>query len=171
MGSAPPLESTSTLDAILSFIGSRRFIALLFVLFFWGGGAALAVWNHRLSSMVQIEATVIDAWPLKRTSRGFGRDRTTSISYVPKVRFAYQLNGRRYEAEDAKWDLVLATPQATEDLIRRDYQKGSKLSVYVSPDNPTEALIYRDIPSAVFAIALVMGAISAGFLVKSWRAG
>jgi hypothetical protein len=40
----------------------------------------------------------------------------------------------------------------------------------VNPARPSEALIRRTIPPVVFGIALVLGAVSAGFLVRFWRA-
>jgi hypothetical protein len=157
-------------DALLGFIGSSRFIALLFVLFFWGGGAALFVSRAILQTFVPTPASVVRAWPLKTVSHGRGRWAMTTVSYSPRVRLAYEFKGQQYESVDMNYDVQSVTEEGVKEIIRRDYQPGAALTAYVNPARPSEALIRRTIPPVVFGIALVLGAVSAGFLVRFWRA-
>jgi hypothetical protein len=63
-----------------------------------------------------------------------------STSYTSKVRYAYVVNGRRYESGCMRFGMTSGGRKASESFVRQ-HPPGSQMTVYYDPARPSQALL------------------------------
>lgn len=127
---------------------------VLFVLVFGGLGIILITVGTReffiqkraLASAVAVDAEILSATVRKSTSADTDtrllRDNSTT-SYMPEVRFAYTLNGVRYES-DLLYPTVIVKGFASRESAQeeiRDYEKGVRVKAYADVSAPERGFL------------------------------
>jgi Protein of unknown function (DUF3592). len=94
--------------------------------------------NQALENPVNVSATVTDTGIQEDSSRRGG------IDYQPVIQYEYSFEGQEYTSDNmypggqSPKDYNL---QSSAKEVVEDYTQGSKLNVYVPPENPGEAFI------------------------------
>lgn len=127
---------------------------VLFVLVFGGLGIMLITVGTReffiqkrvMANAVEVDAEILSATVTQSTSpdmdRRLLRDNSTT-SYSPEVRFAYMLNGVRYES-DMLYPTVIVTGFASRERALeeiKDYTSGAKVRAYADASSPQRGFL------------------------------
>jgi hypothetical protein len=127
---------------------------VLFVLIFGGLGIMLITVGTReffiqkrvMANAVEVDAEILSATVTQSTSpdmdRRLLRDNSTT-SYSPEVRFAYTLNGVRYES-GMLYPTVIGTGFASRESAQAEiqaYEKGAKVKAYADASSPERGFL------------------------------
>jgi hypothetical protein len=107
-------------------------------------GAALAYLFRQRTAAKQAASV---AWPtvqgeVTRAWVHSFRDNNQNLQYMARVKFAYEVQGRRHESERIAWGgrASAATSGEAQTLVDR-YPTGSPVAVYYNPQKPKEAVL------------------------------
>ena len=81
--------------------------------------------------------------------------------FVPVIHYSYQFNGKHYES-DRYYFGVSGGSEARVKSIQRQYPPGSQARAFIDPNNPTEAVLNREIKISWLMVCLVIAMIASG---------
>jgi hypothetical protein len=76
------------------------------------------------------------------------RDRERFL-YRPVVRFAYEVDGRRYESDRYAFDETSSSDDAYATRVAQKYPPGRTVTAWIDPDRPEVAILERSAPGPV----------------------
>jgi hypothetical protein len=166
--SSPALDAAKRSKAGL---GCLMLFALPFALFGGGMGVVVArdLWLWQAAQQwVETPATLLEA-KLDSNSDGDG------ATYRATARYSYEINGRRYESEDVSLhsgsDNIGSYQQDRGRELEALLKAGGATVCYVSPHDPRDALLFRDLrPGMVvfkLMFAVVFGGVGFGLLAAA----
>lgn len=130
-------SKTSSFDAVLNLLGPL-FAFSVGGIFVYIGYYLLKKDQTIIKSWQMVEAEVLSSSMLTKTEsrkndRGLFYDQTT---YCPSIRYSYSYNNRKYSGEDSSY---YSSSQSEIELALSKVSEGSKISIYVNPNNPSES--------------------------------
>jgi hypothetical protein len=152
---------------------------LLFGAMFFGMGA-LFCWIMGVSPLLQAldsrewaeTACIIDSSAVKRHHSSDGTTYSVAISYT------YQVQGRHYQSDRYNFSSASSSGHRSKAAVVARYPVGSEQVCWFDPEDPSRAVLSRDIPSIVYfifpftSIFMLIGLIAllgtAGLLPKRW---
>ena len=156
--------------------GPKKWIQLIFVVVcaipFAGFGVFMTGWVVRdlwtynaIQSWEATPATLLQAELKGKRNRKGGSCQATA-------RYRYAVNGKSYECDrvalHAEADNIGGFQREHGEDLERLLKQGQPITAYVNPDDPTEAILFRDLRPGMVAIkgmfALVFGAIGFGII-------
>lgn len=73
-----------------------------------------------------------------------GRSRSkqsSTVRYTPKVHYAYQWEGQRYESRNVSAGELFLSKSEAEQLVKSDFAVGKTIKVFVNPNDPSDSLL------------------------------
>ena len=94
---------------------------------------------------------------------GFGSPNTV---YQPKVKYAYEVNGRKYINKVIKpcGNLAISIPGRAQQTIQQ-YQKGDEVMIFYNPDKPQESCLEQTEEVSLFYIGIGVVFAVFGYLI------
>jgi ABC-type transport system involved in multi-copper enzyme maturation permease subunit len=99
---------------------------------------------YKSSNWVIVEATLLSA----TIDQHYSQDgNTTSLTYTPKIAYQYEIDGSFYSGRKVSW----TEEYNDSDMLDKaryfvsQFKAGKPIYIYVDPDNPAEAVAYKDI--------------------------
>jgi len=140
----------------------RRLRAALAVLLAWSGVVvvtAYGVWFH--GGDVVLHGLDQERWRAQEGRVLRSRAYTTkgnknSTHYHWEVRFAYEVNGREYVADQFRFRGDIPDSKSAVHALAEAYPKDKKVWVYVDPDDPTGAVMERSFPVRLFVALMLL---------------
>jgi hypothetical protein len=136
-------------------------------------GTALGVRQHRrLTAHVPVRAVVVESRVVETVDRS-SVNRVTRSSR-PVVRLVYRVDGTDHETTDATPLMQAGDAQFAETIVA-SHPVGLATTVWVDPDDPTDAYLLRQVTSAPYVLVLLsfalawMVAFSASRMRTRWR--
>ncbi|HVK79378.1 MAG TPA: DUF3592 domain-containing protein [Verrucomicrobiae bacterium] len=153
----------------------------VFVLMFAGLGAMMlyvGVTQHFLQQRIveyarPIEVEILHSEVTRSVSSDtdtrIGRDNSTT-TYAPEVRFRYVVNGRAYESEMMRPNIIETTYGSHEDAAAElvDYPSGARVQAWVDDTHPENAflILEKGIGPIVF---MIVGLVAFGVAYLAFR--
>lgn len=173
----PKSQSTHRPKAVLAFGGVALLVVLALVItaIATDQGGWIAVAFALVLPIVVVIAVMVKLAEVKRAA---GWTRTTARIVrsemaketrfdkqveVPKVEFEYTVKFHRFRGGRVSLGEYVSGPQ-----VLRRYGVGSSVPAYVNPDDPTEAVLERDLPKFFGAIWVFVGALFAIIAAAAW---
>jgi hypothetical protein len=133
------MTTEMTLSAICG-AGLFLFFAVLFGVIYWRG-----VWKNRASrGWHSVTSQVLESG----TAGGTGDD-----SPRPYAVYEYVVSGRAYRHDRI---FLVDKPGGNAGAIAAQYPAGRQVEVYYNPNNPAEAALVRNMPSAALYLGLTL---------------
>jgi len=89
-----------------------------------------------------------------------GRIKTSSdgdgATHTPIIRYRYVVGGVEYISDRYAYWAVATSDYAHVSRIVRDHPKGRKVTVYYDPDNPADAILQLEVPTAMYFLLLFL---------------
>ena len=157
-----------------------KVIGLLFGGIFFGMGA-LFCWMMGVGPLLQSQAS--QEWPqvscvIESSEVGRHRD-SDGTTYSVDIRFSYSLRGSRYQSDRYDFAAGRSSGRSAKAAIVARYPVGSQQLCWVNPQDPSQAVLCRDIPRSVYfvipfcsvfmiiGICVMLGTL--GWLPRKWR--
>ncbi|MDX1951586.1 MAG: DUF3592 domain-containing protein [Verrucomicrobiota bacterium] len=84
------------------------------------------------------------------------RNARKSETYIPVIRFAYEVNGRSYTSEKFRFDHGPSSSRSYSRRIVAENPKDSTALVYYNPNNPGEGILYPGIDGSDLFVLMFM---------------
>jgi hypothetical protein len=153
-----------------------RAVALLPILFGLAGFYFLFVQPIRLSKAAQnwkpVSATVLSTsirTHTERNSSGSRHGKRIKTSYTPHVTYRYSLADKLYTNDRFAFLQTRYSNRYEAENILKDFPEGKMIPVYVNPENPTQAVIFRTLGKQTYTglLPLLFVVIGLFFLFRS----
>jgi len=147
------MENVNLIMLLVLFLGGLFFIALAVIRYSKAKKAAetwLTVTGSVLSSDVTIHRS--------HSSKGY-----TTVSYMPKVTYEYQVNGQKYIGDGIGFGNATYGKQKA-DNIAAAYPQGSQVDIHYNPADPSKAVLEPKSVGGGNLIALGIIMIAVGFM-------
>ena len=119
----------------------------------WSAARASRAWPTAAGTVIETELT-------SRTETYRQQDRIeTHTVYAPRVRYAYEVEGRRYEGERIRFGTYRESETAARAILDR-YPAGASVEVHYDPANPAAATLETktaNIGMLLFAVIALLG--------------
>ncbi|CAA6696796.1 MULTISPECIES: DUF3592 domain-containing protein [unclassified Lentimonas] len=154
-------------------------VGLLFGCAFFGMGA-LFCWMMGLSPLLKsldskdwVEVSCVIHSSEVESHRG-----SDSTTYSVEISFDYTVSGQPYQSDTYNFSNASSSGRGDKAEVVARYPVGSAHSCWVNPEDPSEAVLSRDIPGSVYfiipfsSVFMIIGAFfllgTAGLLPKKW---
>ena len=127
IASGPPIWVVSLIGAM--FAGTLALV---------GTFALKAMRSARASRGWPVATGTVLSGDIQKTERD--SDYGTSVSYVPRLRYAYEVGGRRYESDRIRFGKIEEDEAGAREILER-YAVGSPVQVRYDPKNPSQATL------------------------------
>ncbi len=117
--------------------------------------AGISYWAWRKSelqkSYIPVEAEIlasrVEQFRSATSGGAAGRSSVFRTMYRPRIRYAYEIGGVRYESEAiGAFSRSSSDPAAAENRVAR-YPEGSRVTAYVNPARHEDAVLERGVPA------------------------
>ena len=146
----------------------EKILALLFVGIFAAIGFGIL--------FVSVIPSLVDAWQMKRwyntpatltAVKLETRSDDDSTTYQATARYSYRFNGTQYQGSritiSGGFDNVGDYHEQMVDRLKRAYNSGQQITVWVNPDNPQESIIDNKLRLEMFAFKMLFVVLFGGF--------
>jgi hypothetical protein len=132
-------------------------IVLLGVLFLWIG---LVMWKRikRVQDFASTKGVVLEAAVEEHVSvETEDGEEVRSVSYSPKIRYEYEVQGQRYEGD--RYDILRlrTSDRARVQEIVAQYPVGQECTVHYNPQNPQESVLSKETGGTFAWVFIGMG--------------
>ena len=129
--------------------------------FTWGVAYSFYAQNKQQSNWLRVEGKVIRSGLIETT-------RNSTKKHRLDVRYAYLVNGRRYESESVGGVVWYYTSKSKAQSKADEYPVGRAVTALVNPDHPEEALLEWGHSWWAIALAFFLGLVWAGARLAGW---
>ncbi|GJM06207.1 MAG: hypothetical protein DHS20C09_22030 [marine bacterium B5-7] len=133
-------------------------------------------WSHEkqtdaAANFVSVLSTILDTTVTQTTVRNATTTGNTR-TYVPSIHYEYEVDGKTYQSKRYKYlgDGYSNTQDA--QSIVDGYPVGSKQTAYYNPNNPSEAVLHKSVPTEMSLMVFIPALfVFVGFLAVfgGWR--